>query len=67
MHMQRKRARDCQDRFHYRFFERYDLTEMSYVCLLSACILLLFGMQARNSINAQEMVLAGIFTVLVKI
>ena len=64
MPMQRKRARDCQDRFHYRFLERYDLTEMSYVCLLSACILLLFGMQARNSINAREMVLAGIFSVL---
>ena len=64
MPMQRKRARDCQDRFHYRFLERYDLTEMSYACLLSACILLLFGMQARKGINAQEMVLAGMITVL---
>ena len=64
MPMQRKRPRNSEDRFHYRFLERYDYIEMSNTFLLSACILLFLGMHAKKGINAEEMVLGGIIAVL---
>jgi hypothetical protein len=64
MPMQRKRPRNREDRFHYRFLERFDLFETSEVILVSACLILILGMQSRKGINAEEMVLAGIFTAL---
>jgi hypothetical protein len=64
MPMQRKRPRDREDRFHYRFLERYDFIETSNILLLSTCIILFLGMQARKGINAEEMVLAGMITAL---
>ena len=62
--MQRKRPRDREDRFHYRFLERYDFIETSNIFLLSTCIILFLGMQARKGINAEERVLAGMITAL---
>ena len=62
--MQRKRPRERETRFHYRFLERFDLVETSEVALLSVCFILILGMQARRGINAEEMLLAGIITAL---
>ena len=62
--MQRKRPRERETRFHYRFLERFDLIETSEVALLSVCFILILGMQARRGINAEEMLLAGIITAL---
>jgi hypothetical protein len=64
MPMQRKRLRDREDRFHYRFLERYDFIETSNIFLLSTCFILFLGMHARKGINAEEMVLAGMITAL---
>jgi hypothetical protein len=64
MPMQRKRPRERETRFHYRFLERFDLIETSEVALLSVCFILILGMQARRGINAEEMLLAGIITAL---
>ena len=64
MPMQRKRPRERETRFHYRFLERFDLIETSDVALLSVCFILILGMQARRGINAEEMLLAGIITAL---
>jgi hypothetical protein len=64
MPMQRKRPRERETRFHYRFLERFDLIETSEVTLLSVCFILILGMQARRGINAVKMLLAGIITAL---
>ena len=58
MPMQRKRPREPSERFHYLFLERYDLFQMSGMFLLSACVLLLLGDQAKKGINPEEIVLS---------
>jgi hypothetical protein len=62
MPMQRKRPRERQERFHYCFLERHDWLEMSDVFLLSACVLLFLGMQARKGIIFENMALSGMIT-----
>jgi hypothetical protein len=62
--MQRKRPREREDRFHYRFLERYDMMEMSKILLFSVGVLLFFEMQAMNGINEEEMLMAGMLTAL---
>ncbi len=62
--MQRKRPRNREERFHYRFLERFDLIETSEIVLLSVCFILVLGMQARKRINAEDMLLAGTLTAL---
>jgi hypothetical protein len=62
MPMQRKRPREREERFHFRFLERHDMFEMSDMFLLSACVLLFIGMQARKGIIFEDMAISGMIT-----